>query len=342
MFTIRDFLGLFIGAAVTAACFVLLDPPAQCPWGVLPAEHQELDLGNATTQAADLSTNRLDTAATSTLAEDDKQLERLLTAAVMADNKTVIMTFTNKAWTAPGSLQDLFLESFRVGDGTTPLLNHLIIIAVDANAYEACQRVHPLCYHLRDSSAAYTSEQVYMAKGYLEMMWRRNRFQVRVLQLGYSFVFTDMDIIWLRNPLLRVPIGADLVMSCDAYRHGEDRPYDLDRKAANSGFIYVRASDRMLEFYESWYAARVKYPGTNEQYVFDREKYVLPGRHGLLVQFVDTAYLSGFCELSKDFNKVCTVHANCLVGLKDKLEKLTEVLAEWKQFRANTTGQLTG
>jgi hypothetical protein len=253
----------------------------------------------------------------------------------MAD-KTVIMTFTNEAWTAPGSLQDLFLESFRVGAGTAPLLKHLVIVAVGAKAYEQCQRAHPLCYHLVDGGG-YSAEQVYMAKGYLELMWRRNRFQVRVLKLGYSFVFTDMDIIWLRNPLLRVPVGADLTMSCDYYQRGRDRPYDLDDKATNSGFIFVRASDRMLEFYESWYAARTSYPKTNEQYVIEKEKKVLPARHGLVMQFVDTAYLSGFCELSKDFNKVCTVHANCLVGLKSKLAKLTEVLAEWKQFR-NTTG----
>ncbi|CAO2147845.1 unnamed protein product [Urochloa humidicola] len=42
----------------------------------------------------------------------------------MADNQTIIMTFTNEAWTSPGSLQDLFLESFRVGDSTAPLLKH--------------------------------------------------------------------------------------------------------------------------------------------------------------------------------------------------------------------------
>jgi hypothetical protein len=60
MYTMRDFLGLFIGAAITAACFVFLLPPDQCPWGVLPATKQELALGNATHQP-DLRTNKLDT-----------------------------------------------------------------------------------------------------------------------------------------------------------------------------------------------------------------------------------------------------------------------------------------
>ena len=35
---------------------------------------------------------------------------------------------------------------------------------------------------------------------------RRNRLQASVLALGYSFVFTDADIAWFRNPLLRMRI----------------------------------------------------------------------------------------------------------------------------------------
>uniref|UniRef100_K3ZMQ5 Nucleotide-diphospho-sugar transferase domain-containing protein n=1 Tax=Setaria italica TaxID=4555 RepID=K3ZMQ5_SETIT len=236
------------------------------------------------------------------------------------DDKTVIMTFTNEAWAAPGSLQDLFL-SFRLGIRTAPLLKHLIIIAVDTKAYKQCQRAHSLCYHLRveEDGAVYTAEQAYMSKGYLEMMWRRNRFQVQ-----------DIDIICLRNQLLRIPIGADIAMSCD--RYPGDNPYDLN-KEANTGFVYVKASARMVAFYESWYAARGSYPGTKEQDVLEQVKHVLPAQHGLLVQFMDTAYLTGFCELSKNFNKVCTLHGNCLPGLKMKLGKLTEVLEEWKQLK---------
>jgi hypothetical protein len=257
----------------------------------------------------------------------------------------VILTFASQAWTAPGSLQDLFLESFRLGVGTEPLLKHLVIVADGATAYEHCGLAPPVCYHLDAAGGVdYEAQQSYMAKGYLEIVWRKFRAQARVLRLGYSFVFTDMDIIWLRNPLLRVPVGADLSMSCDRY-YG-DNPYDLD-KQANSGFMYVKASARMVAFYDSWYAARLSYPDTHEQHVFQQIKDTLPARHGVRVQFVDTAYLSGFCDLSKDFYKVCTVHANCLVGLQSKLEKLTEVFNEWKQFRekaaqlGNSTTALT-
>ncbi|KAK3130485.1 hypothetical protein QOZ80_6BG0494040 [Eleusine coracana subsp. coracana] len=335
MYTMRDFLGFFVGSAVTAACILLLLPPSPCPCGGgggVPAYQQLLaNLGNATQVLTRPGVEKHDTThqAGASSAEDELLTDLLRRAAM--DDKTIIMTFTNEAWSAPGSLLDLFLQSFRLGVRTAPLLKHLVVVAVDVGAYERCQHVHPLCYHLRGPAGVdYASEQSFMKQNYLDMMWRRNRFQARVLRLGFSFVFTDVDIVWLRDPLLRIPVGADMAMSCDWF-YG-DNPYDLN-KTANGGFVYAKAGPRMVDFYDGWYAARAAYPGTHEQFVFDRVKHALAKRHGVRVQFVDTAYLSGFCELRKDFYRVCTVHGNCLVGLKTKLEKLTEVLDEWKEFR---------
>ncbi|TKW33996.1 hypothetical protein SEVIR_2G276000v4 [Setaria viridis] len=356
----RDLLGFFLGAAVTAACVVLLQPAAPCPCGlvplaetelaafgnetayhapprpcslvgVAPADRQELvALGNGTAAHADPCTTKpggMD--ATS----PDDNLPELLRRAAMEDN-TVIMTFTNGAFASPNSLLDLFLHSFRVGVRTAPLLRHLIIVAVDDKAYGRCRHVHPHCYALAMGATNFTGEQRFMARDYLDMMWRRNRFQARVLRLGYSFVFTDVDIVWFRNPLLRIPVGADLAMSCDKF-YG-DNPYDLD-KWANGGFVYARASARTVAFYESWYQARGAHPGKNEQDLFDMLKRELSARHGVAAQFVDTAYLGGFCDRRKgrDFNKLCTYHANCLVGMKLKLRRLTQVFAEWNKFRAS-------
>ncbi|RLN35546.1 uncharacterized protein C2845_PM03G02430 [Panicum miliaceum] len=36
----------------------------------------------------------------------------------------------------------------------------------------------------------------------------------------------------------------------------------------------------------------------------------------------------------KDFRKLCTFHANCVIGLNAKLETLRGVLDEWKRFKA--------
>jgi hypothetical protein len=38
-----------------------------------------------------------------------------------------------------------------------------------------------------------------MSKDYLEMMWARNKFQTRVLELGYAFLFTvNMEMLLVR------------------------------------------------------------------------------------------------------------------------------------------------
>ncbi|RLM85504.1 uncharacterized protein C2845_PM04G20610 [Panicum miliaceum] len=325
---------LLVAAIGTVACVVLLLQRSQWPCDrAVPAPHVEVaGLGNGTQQAADPSMkNLVGNGKQKAGSSDDDKLSEVLRRAAMEDN-TIIMTFTNEAWTAPGSLLDLFLESFRIGVRTEPLLRHLVIVAIDGKAFERCRRVHPLCYALPAAGASFEAEQSYMAGNYVDMLWRRHRFQARVLELGYGFVFTDVDIVWFRNPLLRIPVAADFAMSCDAF-YG-DNPYDLGKRA-NGGFVYARPSARTLALYGAWYEARGRFPGQHEQFVFDRVKHALVARSGVTAQFVDTDYLGGFCERGKrrDFHKLCTFHANCLVGLKTKLQKLRGVLDEWKRFK---------
>ncbi|XP_047065352.1 uncharacterized protein At4g15970-like [Lolium rigidum] len=307
-------------AMATACSVVLLSPPSYCPCSGVRPEKLELPSRDNGTQA-------IQSIKAAAVTEPEDELAVLLRSAVMEDN-TVIMTFTNKAWTASGSLLDLFMESFREGDKTEPLLKHLIIVAVDDKAFEQCKLVHPLCYFLEVGGVNLTREQAYMSKDYLEMMWARNKFQTRVLELGYAFLFTDMDILWFRNALLHVPVGADITISSDKYL-GDD-PYDLE-KNANGGFVYARPNPRTIGFFKGWYQARSG--RMNEQAVFDKMKRELSLQHGVEVHFIDTAYCGGFCQPKKDFRRLCTFHGNCLRGLSLKLERLRGVMGEWKQFK---------
>nr|XP_051220188.1 uncharacterized protein At4g15970-like [Lolium perenne] len=320
----------------TACSVVLLSPSSYCPCSGVRPDMLELPSRDNGTQA-------LQSIKAAAVTEPEDDLAVLLRSAVMEDN-TVIMTFTNKAWTATGSLLDLFMESFREGDKTEPLLKHLIIVAVDDKAFEQCKVVHPLCYFLEVGGVNLTREQAYMSKDYLEMMWARNKFQTRVLELGYAFLFTDMDILWFRNALLHVPVGADITISSDKYL-GDD-PYDLE-KQANGGFVYARPNPRTIGFFKGWYQARSG--RMNEQAVFDKMKRELSLQHGVEVHFIDTAYCGGFCQPKKDFRRLCTFHGNCLRGLSLKLERLRGVMDEWKQFKiarqeelANKNNTLSG
>ncbi|KQJ90879.2 uncharacterized protein At4g15970 [Brachypodium distachyon] len=320
MFTLSNLLRFVLAAALVAASGVLLFSHSSCPCDVEATR-------NWTQAHPGIRSPGMATAARK---DDDDDLAELLRKAAMEDN-TIIMTFTNEAWTAPGSLLDLFLESFRVGDKTERLLKHLVIVTVDGKAFEQCQRVHPLCYSFDAGGGMnLTKEQEFMSGDYLEMMWARNRFQNHVLELGFSFVFTDVDIVWFRNPLLRIPVGADIAISAD--RFGGDDPYDV-WKQTNGGFVSARSNTRTLAFFKVWHEARKAYPGQNEQDVFEKVKHELSTRVGAAVHFVDTAHFGGFCEPKKDFRQLCTFHGNCVKGLKWKLEKLQGVMDEWKQFK---------
>ncbi|XP_062213982.1 uncharacterized protein At4g15970-like [Phragmites australis] len=259
-------------------------------------------------------------------------LEEVLRRAATKD-RTVIMTQINAAWTRPGSLLDLFFESFRLGEGgVARLLEHLVIVTMDPAAYEGCQAVHRHCYFLRTANGVdYRSEKMFMSKDYLEMMWGRNRFQQTVLELGYNFLFTDVDVMWFRDPFRHISMAADIAISSDVFI-GD--PYSL-HNFPNGGFLFVRSSEKTIEFYRGWQQGRWRFFGKHEQDVFNLIKHEMSAKLDLSIQFLDTQYISGFCQLSKDLNKICTLHANCCVGLGAKLHDLRGVLGVWRNY---TTG----
>ncbi|KAI3997768.1 hypothetical protein MKX01_007655, partial [Papaver californicum] len=53
---------------------------------------------------------------------------------------------------------------------------------------------------------------------------------------------------------------------------------------------------------------------------------------GLKVRFLNTLYFGGFCEPSKDFNQVSTMHANCCFGLDTKIHDLNIMLEDWRNY----------
>ena len=109
---------------------------------------------------------------------------------VAMDDGTVIITSVNEAWARPGSLLDLFLGSFRDGEGIAHLLNHTLIVAADPGALALCQAVHPHCYLHEVTSANVSSPNRFMTKSYLELIWARLEVPQRILQLGYNYLFT--------------------------------------------------------------------------------------------------------------------------------------------------------
>ncbi|TQD83653.1 hypothetical protein C1H46_030820 [Malus baccata] len=206
----------------------------------------------------------------------------------------------------PNSIFDLFLESFNIGSNTKWLLKHLLVICVDQTAYARCLASHPHCYLLYTQGANFTGE--------------------------------DTDIMWLRDPFPHFYPDADFQIATDKFL-GDSYSF---KNPPNCGFVNVKSNDRTIGFYKFWYLSKNTYPKTNEQDVLNRIKFdPFIAKIGLKVRFLDTKYFSGFCDPSKDVNQVCTMHANCCIGLENKVNDLKALLQVWKKYMSsprNTTG----
>ncbi|XP_051138389.1 uncharacterized protein At1g28695-like [Andrographis paniculata] len=265
------------------------------------------------------------------IAKIDKLEEAL--AATSTRNKTVIISFVNKAYVEGNktTMLDVFLYGFSNGEGTRELMKHLLIVAMDGASYKRCRSLRLHCYKLETQGVDFEGEKVYMSEEFIRMMWRRTLFLGEVLQRGYNFIFTDMDVLWLRNPfpyLTTTEPELDLQISTDKYRSAYPR--------VNTGFYMIRSNNKTRALFHAWYARKDTSPGLKEQDVL--QALMLRGvfrRLSLTVKFLDTLYFSGFCQDSRDPAAVATVHANCCRGMAAKLTDLTAVLRDWKRYNVN-------
>ncbi|XP_010259627.1 PREDICTED: uncharacterized protein At4g15970-like [Nelumbo nucifera] len=314
----RILTGMILFAAVALTCLVLYIAVVN-PDGVLPRP-----FGASSTIDQTFSFHTVD----SSPDDEETSLERILKAAAMEDG-TVILTTLNEAWAAPGSIIDLFIDSFRVGDRTSWLLKHLVVVALDQEAYTRCLVIHTHCFALVTQGSNFTGEAYFMTSDYLEMMWRRIDFLRSVLEMGYHFIFTDADIMWFRNPFPHFYPDADFQIACDNFM---GNPSDLSNRP-NGGFNYVKSNKRTIEFYKFWYSSRETHPGYHDQDVLNMIKFdPFITQIGLKMMFLDTAYFGGFCEPSRDLNLVCTMHANCCYGLDSKLIDLRIMIEDWRKY----------
>ncbi|KAH8968632.1 hypothetical protein BDL97_03G137600 [Sphagnum fallax] len=251
-----------------------------------------------------------------------KTLGDLLKNASMP-NKTVILTPLNHAWVAAGML-DIYFESFREGENIQELVNHIVIVAVDKMAYDSCTQIHPHCFMLQTNGVDFSGEKVYMSEDYFKMTWRKIKFLQNVLEMGYNFIFSDADILWFRNPFTQLVEDFDVQMAVD---HLTD---------ANTGFIYVLSNKRTIILFKFWYGTRDIQLGIHEQDNFQK---MLEDKSiqdiGLKLRFLDVNIFSGYCQGSNNWSHICTMHANCCIGLEQKMERLQFALHTWNEFKAH-------
>ena len=109
------------------------------------------------------------------------------------EDRTVILTILDGTWGSPGSVLDLFLESFRIGQKTQRFLNHLLVAALDNQAYRYCTSIHPHCFQLTP-----VTSKLAKRKGSTSpddhLMLKKIKYDLllEVIKLGYNIVFTKL------------------------------------------------------------------------------------------------------------------------------------------------------
>jgi len=256
-------------------------------------------------------------------------LAELLPKVAMED-RTVIITPVNEAWARPGSLLDLYLESFKNGEDIAHLVNHVLVVALDSLGFERCKAVHPHCYLLRvaTTTANMSSAKRFNSRDYLELVWAKVTFQQRVLELGYNFLFTDADMIWFRNPFRHIALYADMSCSSDDFKPSR-APM---AQPLNTGLYYMKSTNRTIEMVRYWRAARARFPGRHDQWVFVAIKRELVSKLQVRIEPLDTVYFGGFCEYHDDPERACTMHADCCIGLENKVHDLRDMAADWNKY----------
>ncbi|CAO2835234.1 unnamed protein product [Amaranthus hypochondriacus] len=252
-------------------------------------------------------------------------------------NKTIIIAVVNKAYVEGeigSNMLDIFLEGFWRGDDTRELVNHLMIVAVDQTAYERCLFRGLHCYRLVTDGLDFMGEKIFMSDEFIKMMWRRTLFLLDTLKRGYNFIFTDTDVIWLRNPFKVLNTNKtrqfDIQFSIDNFNGNSTSP----QNPINTGFYYVKSNNKTISLFEKWYNMKDNSTGLKEQDVLQNLTWqgVLT-EYGLRVRFLDTRFFSGFCQVSRDVRAVVTVHANCCRYISAKVPDLKRVLHDWARIK---------
>ncbi|XP_073126055.1 uncharacterized protein At1g28695-like [Henckelia pumila] len=260
------------------------------------------------------------------------ELENTLSSTSTTE-KTLIITVINKAYVeGDKSMLDLFLDGFWMGENTRNLTDHLLIVAMDQTSYERCRFLRLHCYKLETEGVDFVGEKLYMSQDFIKMMWRRTSFLMDVLKRGYNFIFTDTDVLWLRDPFpyLNPDHVPDLQISTDRFNGNQ---FSI-RNQINTGFYMIRSNNRTIALFEFWYSQKDNSTELKEQDVL--QNLILAGismKLGLKLRFLDTVYFSGFCQNSRDVAAVSTVHANCCRHIAAKLADLTAVVHDWRRYK---------
>jgi rhamnogalacturonan II specific xylosyltransferase len=199
------------------------------------------------------------------------------------------------------------------------LPNKVIVIAEDQDAYEKLQKVQKRYPIIIENSGLDVPGRAFSYKHpmYNKIVSSRPRRLLPHLEMKRNILYTDTDIVWLKNPFDYIKGDYDIWLQVDAETHNGFTPYYC------TGFFAIMSNDATIDMINKWKTALEGEPTTNQP-VFNKvlHKESLSIRHLDLprVEFPNGRdYFELFSQVYKD--KVVVVHNNFVIGYEEKKER---------------------
>ncbi|XP_050262585.1 uncharacterized protein At4g15970-like [Quercus robur] len=264
---------------------------------------------------------------------ESNDLSQVLRSA-STEARTVILTILDETLASPGSVLDLFLESFRIGQKTQQFLNHIVVVAVDNQAYQYCISIHPHCFQFTSVTSKLAKRKGSTSPDHLTLKIMRFDLFLEVVKLGYNFAFTEADVMWLRNPFEHFDNVKTITLACGS------NPQGGNSTMIDKGLFFMKADEISFEFLKILRFERVLFPNYLDNSICEMVTHKLKGYS---VKHLDITYFGGFCEPSKNVSKVYTMQSTCCDNVKSKVHDLRLVLDDWINFTAQvSTNASTG
>lgn len=158
-------------------------------------------------------------------------------------NGVVMMVMFNKFWID-------HLHNFIFSIVHRAKFSHFIVATIDAETLGICIQARLPCYNAishaefeEDMAAGGGGEVKGATRKVTEAMsWIKPRLALAVLERGYHFIMSDLDMSFNFNPMKElVSIGFDIAHQCDA----------KDKFSINSGFYLARSNPRTIRFFHN-------------------------------------------------------------------------------------------
>jgi hypothetical protein len=199
-----------------------------------------------------------------------------------------------------------------------PIRSLALFFPMDEEAQDACIAKNVISYFQAGAYGNMPSEyHGYAREGYRNCMFMKNAIVQDVLTLGYDLIFTDVDVVFLQNPIPR--LSNEVKLGSLDYLFMYDGPNKRDRPLHNNtGFFYVQNNPFAVNVW---------------QFIFDNfDKMWMNGAQQAFVNQV-ISYYTTLGLRTKKLKQQQYINGHLLVGLPEQLETIPEdafvVHASW-------------